>query len=110
MIDLSSILSIVNLLLILSGIVAGRVVLKSSVAKAESEVQTRLQDMLSAENEVQRSRIQRLEAENKRQSRLIQLIITTLKKLHGIELDIEEEIITIRSPNGSVSRVSTDIV
>lgn len=110
MIDLASILVLVNLVVIIAAIIAGRVVLRSSIAKAETEVQTRVREALSAENELLRGRVQRLETENKRQGKVMQLIITTLKKLHSIDIDIDEDVITLRSPNGNVSRISTDTI
>lgn len=109
MIDLlPSILILANLAVIIGGIIATRIVLRSSIAKAETEVQTRVREALSAENELLRGRVQRLEAENKQQAKVMQLIVTTLKKLHNLELDIDEGTITLRSANGNVSRVSTD--
>ena len=108
MMDLASILVIANLVVIIAAIIGGWFVLRSSIAKAETEVQTRVREALSAENELLRGRVQRLEAENKRQAKIMQLIVTTLKKLHSIDIDIDEDTITLRSPNGNVSRVSTD--
>ena len=109
MIDVASILIIVNLVVIVASIIAGRVVLRSSIAKAETEVQTRVREALSAENELLRGRVQRLEAENKQQAKVMQLIVTTLRKIYSIELDIDDDVITLRSSNGNISRVSTDI-
>lgn len=102
-------LAVANLLIIGGGVLGGWIVLRGAIAKSESEVQTRVREALSAENELLRGRIQRLETENKQQGRVMQLIITTLKRTHGIDLDIDEDIITLRSPNGNVSRVSVDI-
>lgn len=108
MTDLPSILALANFLILAAGIIGGWFVLRSSIAKSETDVQTRVRAALHDENELLRNRVQRLETENKRLSKLMQLIVTTLKKLHGIELDIEDDVITLRSANGNVSRVSTD--
>lgn len=108
MIDLTGTLVIINLAIVVGGIIATRIVLRSSLAKSESEIKERIVADLGKENELLRSRVQRLEAENRRMSKLMQLIITTLKKLHGIDMDIEDDVITLRSANGNVSRVSTD--
>lgn len=111
MIDLlPSILAVANLVVIIVGIIAGRIVLKSSIAKSENEIKERILTDLGKENEVLRNRVLRLETENRRMSKLMQLIMTTLKKTHGIELDIDEDVITLRSPNGTVSRVSVDAI
>lgn len=109
MFDLSAILAIANLIVIVAGIIAGRIVLKSAIAKSETEVQTRVREALSAENELLRGRVQRLEAENKQQGKVMQLIITTLKKVYQIDLDIDEDAITLRNANGHIRRVSTDV-
>ena len=101
-------LTFANLLLIVGGGLGGWIVLRSSIAKAEETVQTRVRDALSAENDLLRNRIHDVEAMNRQQGRIIHLIITTLKKTHGIELDIDESVITLRSPNGNISRVSTE--
>lgn len=108
MIDLTGTLVIINLAIVVGGIIATRIVLRSSLAKSENEIKERIVADLGKENELLRSRVQRLEAENRRMSKLMQLIITTLKKLHGIDMDIEDDVITLRSANGNVSRVSTD--
>ena len=108
MIDLTGTLVIINLAIVVGGIIATRIVLRSSLAKSENEIKERIVADLGKENELLRSRVQRLEAENRRMSKLMQLILTTLKKLHGIDMDIEDDVITLRSANGNVSRVSTD--
>lgn len=109
MTDLSAILAIVNLVVIIAGIIAGRVVLKTTIAKSENEIKERVMNDLSKENEVLRNRLQRVETENKQQDRIMRLIISTLKKLYDIELDVDEDTITLRSANGHVSRVSMDV-
>lgn len=109
MIDWSGILTLANLIILVGGGIGGFLSLRSSLAKSKDEIKERVLNDLSKENEILRNRVQRLEAENKRQAKLIQLLVTTLKKTHGIELDIEEDVVTLRSPNGNVSRVSTDV-
>ena len=102
-------LAVGNFLIILLGVLGGWIVLRSAIAKSESEVQSRVREALHDENELLRGRIQRLETENKRLSKIMQLLVATLKQLYGIQLDIEEDVITLRNANGGVSRVSTDI-
>ncbi len=102
-------LTIINLIVLIGGAIGGIWAFRSALSKAESGVQTRVREALSAENELLRGRVQRLEAENKQQGRILQLIITSLKKLHHIEIDIDENVITLRSPNGNVSRVNADV-
>lgn len=102
-------LAIANFLIVILGLGGGVLTFRSALAKSEAAVQERVRAALTDENELLRNRVQRLETENKRQARLMALIVTTLKKLHNIDLDIEEDVITLRSPGGAVSRVSTDI-
>lgn len=108
MIDWAGILTFANLLILVVGGLAGFVALRSSLAKSENKIKERIMSDLDKENEVLRNRVLRLEAENRRLGKLMQLIIVTLKRLHRIELDIDEDIITLRGPGGSVSRVSAD--
>lgn len=100
MIDLASILVVANLIVIVGGVIGGWFVLRSSIAKAESEVQARVREALRDENELLRARVARIEHENKRLDSLIQLLILMLKKTHQIDIDINGEIITMRSSNG----------
>lgn len=109
MIDWAGILTLANLVILVGGGIGGFFALRSSLAKSADEIKDRVMNDLGKENEVLRNRVQRLEAENRRQAKLMQLLITTFKKLHSIEIDIEDDVITLRSANGNVSRVSTDI-
>lgn len=102
----ANILTIANLLLVIGGIIGGYIVLRSAIAKAESDVQDRVRDALSTENALLRTRIDRLEHENRRLSRLMQLLMDTLKKTQHIEVDIDENMITLRTQGGSVSRIT----
>lgn len=109
MIDWAGIITIANFIILVGGGIIGFLALRSSLAKSENEIKERIMNDLGKENEILRNRVQRLETENKLQGKQMQLIITTLKKLFGIELDIDDDVITLRSANGNVSRVSTDI-
>lgn len=103
MTSLANLLNIATLLLLIGGIVGGYIVIRSAIAKSESEVQTRVRDALSAENALLRSRVERLEKDNKKLENLIQLFIATLKKTYRIETEIDGDIITMRSSNGTHS-------
>lgn len=106
---LPSILILANLAIIIGGIFATRIVVKSSLAKSETEIKERIVNDLSKENEALRNRLQRIETENKQQARTLQSIITALKKLYNLDLNIDDDAITFRSSNGNVSRVPTDV-
>ena len=101
MTDLTGLLTIANLILLIGGSIGGVIVIRSAIAKAESDVQTRVREALSAENELLQARVMRLEKENKRLGGLIDLIIATLKRTHHIELEVDGELLIMRSPNGT---------
>lgn len=101
-------LTIANLILLIFGSLGGILAFRSALAKAESDVQERVRDALSAENELLQSRVNRLEKEDRRKGKIIQLIISTLKKTHAIDLDIDEEMVILRTPSGThVVRIDT---
>lgn len=104
--SLASVLAIVNLVLVVGGVVGGYIVMRSAIARTESDVQTRVREALHDENELLQARVMRVERENKRLQDLIQLLIEMLKKTQQIDLDIDGEIITLRSPSGThISRI-----
>jgi hypothetical protein len=108
MITLTNLLTLVNLLCLVGGLIGGYIVLRSSITKTKDEVQDRVRDALIAENALLNKRLDRMDIESKKQARVLALIITTMKKLYGIEIDIDEDAITLKSTNGNVSRVSTE--
>jgi len=104
----ANLLTIAQFILLVGGIIGGYIVLRSALAKSKDEIQERVTDALQAENKLLQSRVDRLDKENKRLWKLVALIEETLKKLYGIELDIDGETITYRGKNGThVSRIST---
>ena len=96
-------LTIANLLILVIGSIAGTIVFRSALAKAESDVQERVRNALSAENDLLQSRVNRLEKDNKRLNKLIDLIISTLAKKHRIDIEIDGDIVTVRTQNGAHS-------
>lgn len=101
-------LTIVNLIFLVAGGIGGTFVFRSSLRKAENDVQERVRDALSAENELLQSRVNRLEKENRRLHRVLQLLASTLKKTHGIELEIDDETIYVRTQAGThIARLDT---
>ena len=108
MIDWAQILTVANLLILLAVTFGGYFALKSALARSEIDVQTRVRDALSAENNLLQKRVERLEKENKRLENLLQLVVTTLNNTHHIDLEIDGDMITMRSPSGGthVSRIN----
>lgn len=93
---LPSILILANLAIIIGGIFAARIVVKSSLAKSETEIKERIVNDLSKENKILRERVQRTE-------NLVQTLVTMLKKIYHIEIEVDGEMIYMRSPNGTHS-------
>lgn len=99
---LTEILSLLSPLLVVVGVFAGYISLRSGVAKSEREIGERIRNALHDENNLLQTRVQRVEEENKHLHRVMQLIIETLKKTNGIELEINGDIITLRKSNGNI--------
>lgn len=101
-------LAIINLIFLVCGGIGGALVFRSSLRKAESDVQERVLAAMSTENELLQSRVNRVEKENRRLNRVLSLLAVTLKKTHGIELEIDEETIYIRAQSGThIARLDT---
>lgn len=94
-------LTIANLIILVLGGLGGTFVFRSALARAENDVQERVRDALSAENELLQGRVNRLERDNKRLNRLIELIISTLSKKHRIDIEIDGDIVTVRTQSGT---------
>ena len=97
---LSSVLAIANFVILLLTIIGGYVVIRSSIAKAESDVQERVREGLKAENELLMNRVARLEGDNKKLERQMQSIVTMLKKIYGISLEVDGDVVSFRDKNG----------
>lgn len=93
-------ITIAQFILLVAGIIGGYIVIRSTIAKSESEVQDRVREALSTENELLQSRLDRVEKDNRRLENLIQTIIMLLRKTH-IDLEIDGNVVTIRSPSGT---------
>lgn len=94
-------LAIINLIFLVAGGIGGTLVFRSSLRKAENDVQERVLQAMSTENELLQSRVNRLEKENRRLNRVLKLLASTLKKTHGIELEIDDETIYVRGQTGT---------
>jgi hypothetical protein len=104
MVNWAQILTIANFILLICGVLGGYIALRSAVANAEVGVQTRVREALSAENELLRNQIKRVEGEYKQLKSLMNLLIDTLKKQRNLDIEIEDDSITIR--DGATIRVS----
>lgn len=101
-------LAIANFIVVIAGFVGGVLALRSAKGQTESTIQERVREALTTENELLQNQINRLKQDNRRLTRIIQLIVSTLKKSHGIDLEIDEDALTLRDQGGQRSlRVET---
>ena len=104
----TGILTIANLVIAISIVIGGYIAIRSTMARAGQDIQDRVRQALHDENELLQSRLKRLELENKRLGRQLQLVIDMLKKIRGIELDVTDDMVTLRDASGvHVSRLHT---
>lgn len=109
MTTLTGILTIVNLVIAIGIVIGGYIAIRSGMSRAGQEIQDRVRQALHDENELLQSRLKRLEADNKRLSSQLRLVIDMLKKIHSIDMDINDDMVILRDHKGThVSRVSTD--
>lgn len=102
-------LTIVNLFIMIAGPLGGIFIFRSSLAKAKDDVQERVREALEAENQLLQKQLDRQAATLKRMEKILQLIATTLKRTHNIELSIDEDIVILRdikSGNQHSARIS----
>lgn len=100
---LTEILVVANFVFLLLTIVGGYMVLRSAVAKAEATVQIRVRDALTIENDLLQSRMKRIEGEYRQHKALMRLLIDTLKKQLGLDIELDNDTVIIR--DGKVSRI-----
>ena len=89
-------LTIVNLFIMIAGPLGGIFIFRSSLSKAKDDVQERVREALEAENDLQQKQIDRLSQTLKRMEKILNLIATTHKRTHNIELSIDEDIVILR--------------
>jgi len=99
--EILPILTVVNFLIAISIIAGSYIGIRSGMSKAAATIQRQLREDLEAENKLLRERIKRCEADNKRLNRTMGFIISTLKKTHSIELEVNDDMIIVRDKNGS---------
>lgn len=89
-------LAVLNFLLVIAGLVGGFFALRSGLAKAEQDVQTRIRDALHDENELLQSQVKRQAQELIQVKMLLHLLVEMLKKYRGMEVDASNDTIIIR--------------
>lgn len=109
MINWAQILTIANLIVLLMTAGGGYLVLKSTVAKAESDVQERVRGALHDENELLQSQVERQGKEIKRLNAVLEIIFHWLRKSQNIEIEVDGDIVTFRGASGvQVSRITAN--
>jgi uncharacterized protein YlxW (UPF0749 family) len=96
-------LTIINFVIIIGVSIGGFIAIRSKAAEAASEIQERVRMALHDENELLQSQVKRLEEEVKRLKNLFQLVVVMLKKTKNIELEIEDDMVTLRDATGTHS-------
>src|SRR5215469_7241392 len=91
------ILTIANFVVALCVIIGGYIGIRSGIARTASDISKQVREDLEAENTLLKDRVKRLEVDNKRLNRRMTLLISILKKAHSIEVEINDDIITVRS-------------
>jgi hypothetical protein len=94
-------ITVINFLLVAGMAIGFYIAIRSSISKTSSEIQQRVRDGLHDENELLRARLTRCEEEHALLKEMVILLVTTLKKTKGIELDINENILTLRDKAGT---------
>ncbi len=103
MINWAQILTVANLVILVVTVGGGYFVLRSTIAKAEIDVQERVRQALHDENELLQSQVERQEKEIKRMRAIFDLLVSMLKRMHGIEIEINGDMVSIHSANGQTS-------
>ncbi len=106
--DIFSTLSVLNLVLTITGILGGLLAFRNGITRTANEVQERVIHALEIELESLRQRLDDMKDENIRLKHTIDTIYAALKG-RGIVVTIEGDMISIRDDRGSTtSRIVDD--
>ena len=105
--DITIAIAIAEFFFLVVATLGGYMVLRSSIAKTNVEMQNHVRNALKDENELLQGRIERLEkdvleakAESMRVSDLMSLLIETLEK-RGIIVEIDGDMVIVKDTSGS---------
>lgn len=93
-VSLTSLLTIVNLLILIGAPVAVIIAFRSKMAEVKQDVETRVRQALTEENTILTSRTTRLETEVRRLNRIIVTIQSAFAR-QGVRIEIEGETVTL---------------
>ncbi len=97
----AQILAILSFCLALVGPLGVVLALRGSKLQEEQKIAERVRGMYQAENTLLLARVTRLEADSKQCNKMQEFIIDILKKVKGIELEIDDSMITLRDSTGT---------
>jgi hypothetical protein len=92
--SIPQVLELLSPILIVVGIIAGYLSLRSSLAKSQTAISLRVREELQAENEILRSRLQRIEQDRDQQDRILTTIRYVLKQ-RGLRITIDGDFVTL---------------
>ena len=101
MLNWTIIFTVANFVIAIGIIIGGYMAVRSGMAHTASDIQERVREALEDENKLLQDRIKRLEVANRRLNQTVLLLISTLKKTHNIELEINDDVIILRDKNGA---------
>jgi division protein CdvB (Snf7/Vps24/ESCRT-III family) len=92
---LTEIFAVGNFVFLLLTMVGGYIVLRSTISKSATEVQTRVRDALTAENALLQSQVKRVVENSQRLERLLLMLQEAMRR-RGIEIEVDDETVIIR--------------
>jgi hypothetical protein len=101
--NLTEVLVIANFVFLLLSIIGGYMVVRSTIAKGEAMVQIRVREALTAENDLLQARVKRVEGDFRQCKALMSLLIVTMKKQLGIDIELDDDTVIIR--DGKFTRI-----
>lgn len=100
--NITNLIAIAEFVFVLLALVAGWIVLHTTISKTSIEIQERVRAALKDENELLTGKVTRLEKDNERMNGLMTLIIETLDKI-GISLEIDNDTVLIKDKSGALT-------
>jgi hypothetical protein len=97
--SIPQVLELLSPLVLIVGIIAGYLSLRSSLAKSQTAISLRVREELQAENEILRSRLQRIELDRDQQDRILTTIRYVLKQ-RGLRIIIDGDFVTLDDGTG----------
>lgn len=91
----TEVFAIAEFIFLVAAVIGGYIMVRSTIAKASAEVQTRVREALTAENELLQGKVKRLEENSRRLERLLLMLQEAMRR-RGVEIVIDDETVIIR--------------